>query len=98
MKLFLTTLAIAKKQPSAIDGVIGIILACFVCIVVCLCSMILCGMKIRIDPEKEWAEEALKYNDELVQRRPWIKWVVGLATFGSFFGTFLWYCGGEFPS
>jgi hypothetical protein len=55
-------------------------------------------MKIRIDPEKEWAEEALKYNDELVQRRPWIKWVVGLATFGSFFGTFLWYCGGEFPS
>ena len=97
MEFSIIALAIAEKQPSTIDGVIGMILGALVCVIVCLCSMILCGMKIRIDPEKEWAEEALKYNDELVQRCPWIKWV-GLATFGSFFGTFLWYCGGEFPS
>lgn len=98
MEFSIIAFAIAEKEPTTIDGVIGMILACLVCVVVCLLSMLLCGMKIRISPEKEWAEEALKYNDELVQRRPWIKWVVCLATFGSFFGTFLWYCGGKFPS
>ncbi|MEC8865069.1 MAG: hypothetical protein VXX20_01155 [Verrucomicrobiota bacterium] len=98
MKLFIIALAIAEKELSTIDGIIGMILGAMVCIAVTLCSMLLCGMKIRIDPEKKWAEEALKYNDDLVQRRPWIKWVVGLASVGSLFGTFLWYCGGKFPS
>ena len=98
MKLFIIALAIAEKEPSTIDGIIGMILGAMVCIAVTLCSMLLCGMKIRIDPEKKWAEEALKYNDDLVQRRPWIKWVVGLASVSSLFGTFLWYCGGKFPS
>lgn len=68
MKFSIIALAIAEKEPTTIDGVIGMILACLVCVVVCLCSMLLCGMKIRIDPEKEWAEEVLKYNDELIKR------------------------------
>lgn len=52
MKLFIIALAIAEKEPSTIDGIIGMILGAMVCIAVTLCSMLLCGMKIRTDPEK----------------------------------------------
>ena len=45
MKLFIIALAIAEKEPSTIDGIIGMILGAMVCIAVTLFSMLLCGMK-----------------------------------------------------
>jgi len=45
MEFSIIALAIAEKEPTTIDGGIGMILACLVCIVVCLLSMLLCGMK-----------------------------------------------------
>ena len=80
------------------DGLIGIFLGGVVFVFVLWCSMLLLGMKIRIRPNPDWAKEAIKYNEELIKRRPWIVWVVLIASFGSMVGTFLWYCGGKIPS
>ena len=91
-------LASVEKEPSFFDGVVGMILGGVVCVFVMWFSMLLLGMKIRIRPNPDWAKEAIKYNEELIKRRPWIVWVVLIASFGSMVGTFLWYCGGKIPS
>ena len=91
-------LASVEKEPSMLDGFIGIFLGVFVLVFVMWFSMLLLGMKIRINPDPDWAKDAKKYNEELVKRRPWIVWVVLIASFGSLVGTFLWYCGGKVPS
>ena len=73
-------------------------------IVVFLSCCIMCfilGLKFKLRFSHKGRELELeqeeKYNEELVKRRPWIPWVVGIAMFGSAAGTILWCCGGTLP-
>ncbi|MBT4224969.1 MAG: hypothetical protein HOD72_10935 [Opitutae bacterium] len=94
----ISILASVEKEPSVFDGIVGMILGSLVCGIVMWCSMLLVGMKLRIRPNPDEALEDLIHNEDLVNRRPWIIWVVGIASVGSLAGTFLWYCGGKVPS
>ena len=91
-------LASVEEKPSMFEGLIGIFLGGVVSVFVMWFSMLLLGMKIRIRPNPDWAKEALKYNEELVKRRPWMIWLVFIASIGSLAATFLWYCGWQVPS
>ena len=91
-------LASVEKEPSFFDGVVGMILGGVVCVFVMWFSMLLLGMKLRFLPDPDWAKEAKKYNEELVKRRPWMIWLVFIASIGSVAVTFLWYCGWQVPS
>jgi len=93
----MSIVASIEEEPSMFDGFVGIILGGFVSFIVMWFSMLLLGVKIRFLPDSNWAKEAKKYNEELVKRRPWIVWLVFIATLGSAAGTFLWYCGGKLP-
>ena len=86
-------LASVAKENSMFDCFIGIFLGLFVFVLIMWFSMVLFGMKIRLGPDPEWAKEAKKYNEKLVERRPWIVWVILIASFGSLAGTTFWYLG-----
>ena len=101
MELF-EFLALVEDEPNS-DLLCGlcIFLAMIVVFLSSVVTIFILGVmfKLRFSHQGRESElqQVIKYNVELVKRRPWIPWVVGIAMFGSAAGTILWCCGGTLP-
>jgi len=101
MELF-EFLALVEDEPNSdLPSGLCIFVAMIVVFLSCVITCFILGLKFKLRFSHKGRELELeqekKYNEELVKRRPWIPWVVGIAMFGSAAGTILWCCGGTLP-